>query len=173
MKAVHYINLTRGTMCPHNPVNLPHARYVRLQSTWCEQKLWEQVLWTTDADLFFNLAIGNRCVVHDASERDRETRACWQGLAWIRYACERSWGLPASPPVMRNGHNASAYFGFIYEKMSANTRNYLRYFRQYHQDTPILLESCYAKNPSQVLPRRPIQADLGDRDPHDGDCAAS
>lgn len=130
--SAHFVNLSNGLKCGHQP-DRPH--YLRIQSTWCEQKRWNDILITASADLLYHLATGEHVIVHDKSEKDRVTRALWQGMAWIVYACERSWGLPARKPIMRNGHNATGYFHGVFDGLPEKTVNYLRYFRQYNDGT--------------------------------------
>ena len=133
------MNLTNGLAC-----TVENPRYLRIQSTWCEQKLWADVLWTLGADFYYHLARGEQIIVHDQSERRRETRACWQGLAWVRYCCERAWGLPVSPPIMRGGHSAEGYFQTQYEALPERIHTYLAYYKQ-QATGPLLLSPCSCK----------------------------
>jgi hypothetical protein len=107
---------------------------LRIQSTHLEQKRFDDVLLTVGADLYYNLAVGAPIVVHDVSERPRVTRALWQGMAWIRYASERLWGLQqheTTTPVMRNGHNATRYFESVLDALNPRTKTYVGYYSRY------------------------------------------
>ncbi|MBF6332449.1 hypothetical protein [Nocardia transvalensis] len=90
MSAVHFANLTRGLLCPH--LVGYEVRYTRIQSTSCEQKRWHDVIFGAGPDLLMTMALGRLAIVHDQSERPRETRAMWQGLVFVRRACEHLWG---------------------------------------------------------------------------------
>jgi len=128
MTTYHYANLSNGLECPH----LKHIPYslVRIQSTWCEQKRWEDILMTLSPDIFFRLAQGDRCIIHDVSEKPRITRAVWQGLPWIRFACRKAWKLPSEKEFTR-GHEVSNYFESQWRELSERCRTYLKYFRKY------------------------------------------
>lgn len=130
--SVHFVNLSNGLGCGHQPER-PH--FLRIQSTWCEQKRWEDVLMTVGPDLLYHLATnGEQLIVHDKSEKDRLTRALWQGMKWVVYACERAWGLEPESVIMRGGHNATGYFEGAYDSLSERTVNYLKYFGKYHDN---------------------------------------
>ncbi|MEU6719761.1 hypothetical protein ABZ897_50615 [Nonomuraea sp. NPDC046802] len=138
VEGVHYLNLTRGLLCaPH----VPDPRYLRLQSTWCEQKRWADVLWTLGPDFYQHLASGP-VTVHDVSERPRTTRACWQGLAWVRFACERLWKAPSSPAIVRNGHDMTAYFAGELARLDQRVTKFVRYFSSFHHGQPLNIRSC-------------------------------
>jgi hypothetical protein len=83
---VHYANLTRGVACA--PKN---AKLCRIQSTQCEAKAWDRVLMSVPDELIAGVALGQFTVVHDFSERPRETRAMWQGLTLVRIMMELRW----------------------------------------------------------------------------------
>ncbi|MEV0237831.1 hypothetical protein [Nonomuraea sp. NPDC050786] len=135
---VHYLNLTRGLLCSHH---VDQPRYLRLQSTWCEQKRWADILWTIGPDFYQHLAAGP-VTVHDVSERPRATRACWQGLAWVRYACERLWSAPTTPAIVRNGHDMTAYFDRQLDNLDDRVKKHVRYFWQFHRGQALRVSVC-------------------------------
>lgn len=141
MAYVHFRNLSRGFLCGCSPSS---AHIVRIQSTACEQKRWGAILHEVGGDFLYNLAIGNTCVVHDRSERDRETRACWQGLSWIRYATHRAWRDTAPPPEFsRGGMVITPYWEEQFWGLPRSTRNLLKFYKQFDKGTLIDLYSCY------------------------------
>lgn len=136
---VDFINLTRGLMCCE--VENPH--YLRIQSTWCEQKRWEDVLATVGPDFLYHLAVGEPIRVHDVSERMRMTRACWQGLTWIRFACERLWGAVETPAIARGGVNATRYFEEELVKISPRVKKQVEYFGGFYRGKPLDYDICW------------------------------
>lgn len=146
-----FVNLTNGLhCCPWLAEQQPQPHYLRIQSTWCEQKLWTEVLDSVGPDFLMHLAVGAHIVVHDFSEKQRITQACWQGLVWVRFACERIWGCPERPAIMRNGHNATDYFAGQMVDLPPRTRQQVRYFRQWTDPLePLTYELC----PNQLRPR--------------------
>lgn len=137
MATLHFLNLTNGLAC-----DIPGARICRIQSTWCEQKQWGRILTTVSPELLYRLSTGNLCVIHDRSERDRESRTCWQGIPWISYACRRAWGHPQTPALVRRGLNVTTYFALCYDKLSAHERAWVRSFARYGGIAPDL-RSCW------------------------------
>lgn len=130
----HYQNLTRGKLCHHfkegriQPVDV---RTLRVQSTHCEQKQWGRILETVGADLLYALTQGTFCIVHDVSEKDRETRACWQGLSWIRYACQRAWEVEPKQEFSRGGVILNPYWEEQWKGLDRKVRHAVIYYNQF------------------------------------------
>ena len=139
-KQIHVANLTNGLFCPHIE-DIDNLRYSRIQSTHCEQKRWAQVVQGAGPDILMNLALGHSVIVHDKSERRHETRACWQGLAFIRFACETRWGLPVSP-VLDNRPGMTAYFREVLNRIGEPTLRLIDYYQRFNGAYPLDLRSC-------------------------------
>jgi hypothetical protein len=140
-----YANLTNGLLCAPSDAPL-----VRLPSTWCEQKAWDKVLTGLGADLYAHLARGEAITVHDQSERERQTRAQWQGLSWVRYACAVAWGLKPRREISRFGMDVTEYWADVYESLDLTKRGresqrWLEYFRPVAEEagtTRLELSAC-------------------------------
>lgn len=112
---INFINLTCGLV--HLP-DIPDPHFVRIQSTWCEQKEWGWLLKDLDYDFLMHLATGYDVQVWDGSHRTT-SRAIWQGIPWIRYALNRRW-FGHKPMFVRltgrgNTQNVAAYFENEYD----------------------------------------------------------
>lgn len=83
-----YINLTNGLEVNPSPKNV-----MRLQSTHCEQKLWQKVLDSIPDDLLWELVHNRDVQIIDNSEKPRISRALWQGAALGYFALVRSLGI--------------------------------------------------------------------------------
>jgi hypothetical protein len=161
---IEVVNLTRGVFCPHLDRKHPaypigNYRYSRIQSTQCEMKQWDAVVLSLGADLWMHLALGHRLVVHDYSEKPykhddgmkRETRACWQGLQFIRYVAERMWMMPLTSAYGRNRQQLmNPQFSYFFDDLKGTTKNYVRYWRN-HRDqlgnrAPVQLVSCWRED---------------------------
>lgn len=125
MTDYHFRNLTNGVLCA--PADSRGS--VRIGSTTCEQHDWSAVLRQAGVDMLALLAQGHTVYVHDQSERERRTRAQWQGLSWIRYACARAWGVEPAQEFGRNGMNVTGHWQSTYAGLGRPDLNYLRYFR--------------------------------------------
>lgn len=124
---VRYFNLTNGILAVDR---LEGARFIRLQSTFCEQKRWADILLQLDADFLLHLALGFECVVVDFSNGSDVPRAIWQGCEWVRYATARNWfDNPASATV--RGHDCTDYFAQCYAGLTSRALTKLRYFRRF------------------------------------------
>lgn len=126
MPDIEFVNLSRGLICGPSD-----GRVMRLQSTWCEQKEWDRILMTTSPELYFRLAQGYDIIVHDLSEKQRETRAMWQGLSWIRFATSVSWYEVAPVEFARNGMNITSYWAEQWQKLDRSTQKYVRRYREW------------------------------------------
>jgi hypothetical protein len=126
---VNFVNLTNGLLA----IDLYHLedyRYVRIQSTWCEQKRWEDILWTLSDDFLMACAKGEICYVFDFSERRKSTRAVWQGLEWIKFVLYRRWYGETYMPEGRV-KVAGKYFQEQYEKLSKKVLNRIDYYGKF------------------------------------------
>ena len=136
---IHYINLSNGVDLLRDFPDVDY-RFVRIQSTACEQKRWDFILHDLDYDLLLNLAIGNTCVIHDGNAKGTP-RALWQGVEWVRYALSRKW-LGLSPKAAARGNDCSGYFDTAYRKrISKPTSTKLEYFRKLLLTDEIRLET--------------------------------
>lgn len=138
---MEYANLTRGVWCPH--ISGVPSRYTRIQSTACEQKNWPDVIHGAGPDLLMHIALGEHVIVHDLSERDRETRAMWQGLTFVRRVCERFWHLPLTPIRGRGGSTMEAYFDEQIPQLPTSIKRHIRHFGKYVETDSIALDSCW------------------------------
>lgn len=139
----HYLNLSRGLLVNHLPDG-SSVNMIRIQSTWCEQKMWARIIDTLPPDFWISMAVGDCLVVHDVSERPRQTRAVWQGLSWIRYAVGRAWGLPEQPELSRSGMTVNKHWDHVYRNLPGSVKNVLKYYGNFFkgQRLPIALVAC-------------------------------
>ena len=73
----NYINLTNGVEAISTLQG--DYRFIRIQSTVCEQKLWDRLIQDLDYDFLMNLALGHKCIVYDFGARKPIPRAVYQG----------------------------------------------------------------------------------------------
>lgn len=130
MTVYHTANLSRGVLCPHLIDTQPDI-FLRIQSTACEQKRWDQVALSLGPHVLYLLSSGHTIIVHDFSEKPRTTRALWQGVPWIRYALEKAWGLTPSPVISRNGMDVTEYTEECWKSLSDSTKKELGYFSRF------------------------------------------
>jgi hypothetical protein len=126
---MNYINLTNGIEAIEK-YNLKDYRFVRIQSTACEQKRWDFILGDLDYDFLMNLALGNHVVFHDASSKKEESRAIYQGLSWVVFVLYKVWFNKDITPIVKS-HVATQYFTEQYNLLSKSTLNKLKYFRKF------------------------------------------
>lgn len=121
---MNYVNLFGGLA---RLAEVPDAGFVRIQSTWLEQGRLNDVLADLDYDLLTRLARGEQCVVYDVGERARNgvSRACWQGIPWIQFACAKAW-YDVEPLTLVRGHDVTRYFARQFSHLDPKTRHRLR-----------------------------------------------
>lgn len=140
---VHFANLTRGVKCaPYD------ARLSRIQSTQCEAKAWDRVLMSAPDEMIARAALGQFIVVHDYSEKPRQTRAMWQGLTLIRMFMEFRWfgELRARYRITKQGVSATQYLRNVASKQDKTVKNRYDYFRELthvNDTTYVRLVSCW------------------------------
>lgn len=140
----YFINLSSGLDWMPEFAGRPDLAFIRVQSTWCEQKRWDDLLRDIDANLLMHLALGYECVIVDASAKREVSRALWQGMELLRYCLAAAWGVPYDPPATRGLDNGMAnYFHEVWMELDTKTKRRLRYFRTYlHTDDIQLTHVC-------------------------------
>ncbi len=151
---VHYINLSSGAAwipefqrfeLPENPTPLDelkklsqlldplNLKVVRIQSTWCEQKLWGNILQDLDYSFLLDLALGREVHIYDTSARKETSRALYQGVPWIRYTLTKLW-LKKEIPAEVRGQDVSKYFAQMYHLhvcQDKNLKTRLKYVKKF------------------------------------------
>lgn len=144
--AINYANLTRGVKCaPRN------SHLIRIQSTQCEANQWERVLLSIPDEFIARVAVGQYIVVHDFSEKNRETRAMWQGLTLVRIMMEYRWfgELRSRFTSPRGGKSAIQYLRNVASQQPDHVRRKYDYFRDLAMEsdtTYTSINSCWRVN---------------------------
>lgn len=132
----HYINLTNGIEAIPE-YNLSHYSFIRIQSTACEQHLWDRLLQELDYDFFMNVALGIECVIYDYGTRKPVSRAVYQGVEFIKFVLNKFWyGVTDEVFITRSRNsahkvNVTDYFNKAYYSLSEQTRTKLKYFQPF------------------------------------------
>lgn len=127
-----YINLTNGIEAL--PRLTGDIRFIRIQSTHCEQKLWSQLILDLDYDFLMNVALGYECVIYDFGAKKPIPRALYQGVEFIKYALHMRWLKQLYQPRIsrsgckENGHKCEEYFNQCYQDLSDKAKKKLDYF---------------------------------------------
>ena len=140
----NYINLTNGIEAI--PKLDGKYKFIRIQSTWCEQKAFDRLIQDLDYDFLMNLALGHKCIVYDFGARKPIPRAVYQGLEFVKYVLNRRWlGKEYITNVNRSKNkerrnNCNDYFIKCYEQLEDRTKKKLDYFLPYINTDVIDLE---------------------------------
>jgi len=125
----HFLNLTNGIQAIQD-YGLEDVRFIRIQSTACEQKRWEDILMTLSDDFLMSAVLGHECVVYDYGANKDVPRAVWQGLEWVKYVLSRRWHGEIYRPVGR-AKACQNYFAVQYSGLSSRAKSRLDYFARY------------------------------------------
>lgn len=132
---INYINLTNGIEAL--PTLPDGFRFVRIQSTVLEQKLWDRLIQDLDYDFLLNVAIGNECVIYDYGARKPIPRVVYQGVEFIKYVLHKRW-LNEEYLTDCNRSNGehirkdcNSYFESCYRNLENRTKKKLDYFKPY------------------------------------------
>lgn len=132
----NYINLTNGIEAI-SQFNLTHYSFIRIQSTACEQHLWDRLLQDLDYDFLMNAALGNECIIYDYGTRKPVPRAVYQGIEFIKFVLNKIWyGATDEAFISRSRNsnhkvNVTDYFNKAYYSLSEQTRTKLKYFQPF------------------------------------------
>ena len=125
-----YLNLTNGIEFIPKLSEHSNLKFIRIQSTACEQKRWDFVLQELDYSFLLDLALGNNVTVVDYGANKEVSRACYQGVEWIKYALNNCW-FGKDEKVFVRGTDATNYFGECYAKLDKRTLKKLNYFKKF------------------------------------------
>lgn len=132
---INYINLTNGI---ESLQTLPSEfRFIRIQSTICEQKLWDKLIQELDYDFLLNVAIGNECVIYDYGARKPVPRAAYQGIEFLKYVLHKRWlnkEYLTDCNRSKGEHfrkDCNSYFESCYQNLEDRTKKKLDYFKPY------------------------------------------
>lgn len=144
MKTYNYLNLTNGIEAIPK-LNVEY-RFIRIQSTACEVKKWDNLIQDLDYDFLMNLALGHKCIVYDFGARKPVPRAVYQGLEFVKYVLNRRWlnkeyitNVNRSKDINRK-NNCNTYFAKCYEHLEDRAKKKLDYFIPYINTDTINLE---------------------------------
>jgi hypothetical protein len=129
-KTKHFINLTNGISALNTFTSVKDWHFIRILSTHCESKQWGKILQYLDNDFLLYLSLGYNCYVYDYSHHGKMSRACYQGIEWVRYALNKNW-FKKEIRVNMNGTNCKEYFRKEYKKLDRPTINKLKYFKKF------------------------------------------
>ena len=127
MKTKTYLNLTNGL--EYLPQVEGDWSVIRIQSSLCERKKWEDIILDLDYDFLLNLALGNKCIVVDYSAKRIVPRAFWQGLEWVKYVLELVW-FQREYEATCKGKFCLDYFRQEYLKLDKGIDK-VKYFRKF------------------------------------------
>ncbi len=130
----HYCNLSNGLEW----TNVVFDGFVRLQSTWLEQKRWSLVIEQLDYGFLLDVG-GCGVIVYDKSSYREISRACWQGLAWVRYCCERAW-LDVASRVVGRCAGCDKYFAEQYRLLSCVAKGKLEYIKRIASPSSVIID---------------------------------
>ena len=127
MKIINYINLTNGI--EYLP-ELKNYNFIKIQSSICEMKKWNYLLQDLDNNFLMNLALGNKCIIYDCSNKKQIPRSFYQGLEFIKYVLNLIWFNKNYIPIV-NTINCSKYFYNEYKKLDKRIKKKIKYYKKF------------------------------------------
>lgn len=135
-----FVNLTNGIeIIPELTKSSTPYGFVRIQSTFCEQKMWGNILLDLDYTFLLPLARGLPVTVYDYGAKKEISRAIYQGLEWIRYALNRRWHGINNDKIYVRKHNVTTYFSEQYDMIDSKIFKKLDYFKRFLCTNRVLL----------------------------------
>lgn len=138
----HYINLTNGIDYIDELSKCKFIyKFVRIESTACEQHLWDKVIHELDYNFLLDLALGYNVVVYDTSVHKDTSRAIYQGLEFIKFVLNLVWfNKKIEIKIHDNNHmNCTNYFMEEYKKLKDSTIKKIKYVKKFLNTDKIFL----------------------------------
>ena len=129
MKIIHYINLTNGIQAISD-YNLKDYRAIRIPSSWCERKKFNEILFSLSDDLLLNLALGNKCIIYDYGANKLCPRAIWQGVEWIKFVLYKRWYY-VDYELQGRLTTSKAYFEELHADLHNSTKRKVDYYQKF------------------------------------------
>ena len=127
----HFINLSNGLEAIEEyNLNIKNIRFLRIQSTVCEQKRWASIINDLPPDFLLSVALGHNVKVYDYGAKKDIPRAIWQGIEWVKYVLYRRWVDIKYCPTGR-ARSMAGYFEEQYCKLSRNIKKMLDYYGKF------------------------------------------
>ncbi len=131
MRSYVFINLSNGIEALYRrDLSLENVRFIRIQSTACEQKRWEQILNDLSPDFMLLAALGENIIVYDYRAKKKCPRAIWQGMEWIKYVLHKRWFNKEYQPQGR-AKSMKQYFSEQYLRLGRKTKRMLDYYGKF------------------------------------------
>lgn len=142
MKTIYYLNLTNGLEMINQ---YPNPHFIRIQSSHIEAKAYDTLFMQLDSDFLMNLALGNRCVVIDASQKDRLPKSIRVGIPIIEYVLNKNWFNTEISCVSLKGTGKTiviheGYLNVVYNSLKSATKAKLRYFKKFLFTDEVIIE---------------------------------
>lgn len=125
----NFLNLTNGIEWISKLKDKSYS-FIRIQSTWCEQKRWNEIIQDIDNNFLMSLAIGEAIIIYDCSSQKKVSRALFQGVEWIKFVCWVYW-FNYIPNAIVKGFNVTDYFTEQLNLLSIPSKNKIKYFRKF------------------------------------------
>lgn len=144
MKEINYINLTNGIEAIEKH-NLKDYRFIRIQSTSCEQKRWDYILLTLSDDFLINLALGNKCFVYDFGANKKCPRAIYQGLEFIKLVLYKRWfDRDYDFEICTNMNRDKKYYIGKMRNLDRGTKRKVDYFKKFLMTDKLNIETIFS-----------------------------
>ena len=133
----HYLNLSNGIEWVEEMEAMKESySFIRIQSSQCEQGVWNKIIQGVSDDFLLNLALGNWCHVYDTSSQKEKSRALFQGLEFLRYVLIRVWFKHKPQAAVSRytngvGKDCTKYFNEEFLKLNDDTIRKVKYFRKF------------------------------------------
>ena len=129
----YFINLTNGIEYLKDHPGLDYS-FIRIQSTYCEQKHWNKLIDELDYNFLMSLALGYNCIIVDYGSRSKSkklSRAQWQGLALVKFILSKRW-FGKDIDIYFQNRKLSDYFSEVYKtKITKANKKKLDYFKKF------------------------------------------
>lgn len=129
----HFINLSNGIEAiGEYGLSIDDIRFIRIQSTACEQKRWKEIINDLSPDFLISVSIGHHVRVYDYGAKKDIPRAIWQGIEWVKYVLFKRWAGEKYQPIGR-AKSMAGYFEEQYFKLDRRTKKKLDYYGKFFQ----------------------------------------
>lgn len=126
-----FINLTNGIEAIPDIINVTNdINFIRIQSSHCERRKFNQILQDVDNNILMYLALGYECIVYDFAANSEVSKAVYTGLEWIRFVLYKRWFNIEYIPYIK-GKKVKTFFDKYYKEIDYKLKRKIDYYKKY------------------------------------------
>lgn len=131
LETIHFLNLTNGIEAIQRYELIYNIQFIRIQSCYIEENLYEDILIDLDHNFLMSLALGKKCIVYDFGAKAKTSKAIYIGIEWVRYVLNKRWFAKETRLIIKNKDVTEYFYKTYYTKLTKRTKKRIDYYKKF------------------------------------------